>query len=148
MPPESLISLAVFSGLSASMSQTMTLAPKLPIRLLHTFRCLAPSQLQSQPFPRDQTIWRTYSPPQPKSQYAVAWPFRELARQITKGSHDLFRLYGESNHFETIWRKASAVPALAGKKDSNASSDKVMSTGVPKTVVVLKNERTPPSVAS
>jgi hypothetical protein len=37
---------------------------------------------------------------------------------------------------------------LAGKKDSNANSENVMSTGVPKTVVVLRNERTPPSVTN
>jgi hypothetical protein len=42
----------------------------------------------------------------------------------------------------------SAVAASAGKKDSIANSDRVISTGVPKTVVVLKNERTPPSVAN
>jgi putative hydrolase of the HAD superfamily len=43
---------------------------------------------------------------------------------------------------------ASAVAASAGKNDSTASSDSVMSTGVPKMVVVLKKDSTPPGVAS
>ena len=50
------------------------------------------------------------------------------------------------HHFDTIRCNASVVTALAGKKDSNASSERVMSTGVPKTVVVLRNERMPTSV--
>jgi hypothetical protein len=37
----------------------------------------------------------------------------------------------------------SAVAASAGKKDSIASSDKVISSGVPNTVVVVK-KTTPP----
>ena len=37
-------------------------------------------------------------------------------------------------------RRASPVAASAGKNDSSASSDSVMSSGVPNTVVVLKNE--------
>ena len=49
-------------------------------------------------------------------------------------------------HFDTIRCNVSVVTALAGKKDSNASSERVMSTGVPKTVVVLRNERMPTSV--
>ena len=40
-------------------------------------------------------------------------------------------------------RRFSDVAASAGKKDSRASSDKVMSTGVPNIVVVLINARTP-----
>jgi hypothetical protein len=40
------------------------------------------------------------------------------------------------------------VAVSAGKKDSKASSDNVISTGVPNTVVVLKNDNTPSSVAS
>ena len=43
---------------------------------------------------------------------------------------------------------AAAVAASAGKNDSTASSDSVMSTGVPKMVVVLKNDSTPPGVES
>ncbi len=42
--------------------------------------------------------------------------------------------------------KASVVCASAGKNDSMASSASVMSSGVPNTVVVLKNESTPYSV--
>jgi len=45
-------------------------------------------------------------------------------------------------------RNASAVAASAGKKASKASSDSVMSSGVPNTVVVLKNERMPCSVVN
>ncbi len=44
-------------------------------------------------------------------------------------------------YLSTRRRKASAVSESAGKKDSMASSERVISTGVPKTVVVLKNER-------
>jgi hypothetical protein len=40
------------------------------------------------------------------------------------------------------------VARSAGKKDSSAISDRVTSTGVPNTVVVLRNDRTPASVAS
>jgi len=43
---------------------------------------------------------------------------------------------------------ASAVKLSAGKKHSSASSDSVISTGVPKTVVVLKIDSTPASVTS
>jgi len=48
--------------------------------------------------------------------------------------------------FRRIRLNVSAVAESAGKNDSNASSDKVISTGVPKTVVVLRNERMPLSV--
>jgi hypothetical protein len=44
--------------------------------------------------------------------------------------------------------KVSDVAASAGKNDSSASSDNVISTGVPKTVVVLINDRTPSSIAN
>src|ERR1700722_16152 len=47
-----------------------------------------------------------------------------------------------------IFRRASAVAELAGKNVSSASSDRVISTGVPKTVVVLMKARTPDSVIS
>ncbi len=40
-------------------------------------------------------------------------------------------------------RSAAAVASSAGKNDSIASSDTTMSTGVPNTVVVLKNDSTP-----
>jgi putative hydrolase of the HAD superfamily len=43
---------------------------------------------------------------------------------------------------------ASAVAASAGKNDSTASSESVISTGVPKMVVVLKKDSTPPGVTS
>ncbi len=43
---------------------------------------------------------------------------------------------------------AAAVAASAGKNDSTASSESVMSMGVPKMVVVLKNDSTPPGVES
>jgi hypothetical protein len=45
-------------------------------------------------------------------------------------------------------RNVSAVALSAGKKDSRASSAKVISTGIPNTVVVLKKLRTPSSAAS
>jgi hypothetical protein len=45
-------------------------------------------------------------------------------------------------------RKFLAVAVSAGKKDSMANSDKVISTGVPNTVVVLMKERMPRSVTS
>jgi hypothetical protein len=45
-----------------------------------------------------------------------------------------------------IRRNASDVVASAGKKVSSASSESVMSTGVPKTVVVLKSDNVPISV--
>ena len=41
-----------------------------------------------------------------------------------------------------------AVAAFAGKNASNASSDRVMSRGVPNTVVVEMNERSPASVTN
>src|SRR5262245_27940828 len=44
--------------------------------------------------------------------------------------------------------RTSAVAASAGKNDSRAISDSVTSSGVPKMVVVLKNDRTPAGVAS
>ena len=40
--------------------------------------------------------------------------------------------------------RASAVAASAGKNVSKVSSDKVTSTGVPNTVVVDRNDSTPP----
>src|SRR6185295_17239348 len=40
----------------------------------------------------------------------------------------------------------SAVVGSAGKKASSASSESVISRGVPNTVVVLKNDNTPPSL--
>lgn len=46
------------------------------------------------------------------------------------------------------WRSAWAVWGSAGKKASSASSDRVTSTGVPNTVVVEKNDRTPSGVLS
>ncbi len=45
-------------------------------------------------------------------------------------------------------RIAVAVAASAGKNDSIASSDKVMSIGVPKIVAVLKNVSRPAFVFS
>ena len=45
-------------------------------------------------------------------------------------------------------RNAASVSASAGKKVSSASSDKVTSTGVPNTVVVLMKARVPASVTS
>ncbi len=45
-------------------------------------------------------------------------------------------------------RSAAAVAGSAGKKDSSANSDRVTSTGVPKTVIVLMKLSTPASVAS
>src|SRR5262249_5501297 len=45
-------------------------------------------------------------------------------------------------------RSASAVAASAGKSDSRASSERVMSSGVPNTVVVLMKERVPCCVVS
>ena len=50
--------------------------------------------------------------------------------------------YGMRRGHDAIARIASAVSASAGKKASIASSESVISTGVPNTVVVLKNERT------
>src|SRR5215469_17790286 len=50
---------------------------------------------------------------------------------------------GEANR-----RKASAVAASAGRNASIAISDKVMSTGVPNTVVMLIRDRTSPSTVS
>jgi hypothetical protein len=44
-------------------------------------------------------------------------------------------------------RSTAAVAGSAGKKVSSASSESVMSTGVPKTVVVLMNDRVPASLA-
>ena len=43
-------------------------------------------------------------------------------------------------------RSSSAVAASAGKKVSSASSDRVTSTGVPNTVVVLMKDSTPCAV--
>jgi len=40
-------------------------------------------------------------------------------------------------------RRFSAFAASAGKKDSRASSDKLISTGVPNIVVVLMNAQVP-----
>src|SRR5690606_7961508 len=48
----------------------------------------------------------------------------------------------------TFPRNRAAVAASAGKNDSMASSDNVTSSGVPNTVVVLKNDSTPSPVAS
>src|SRR5262249_24219156 len=48
----------------------------------------------------------------------------------------------------TIFCNARAVASSAGKNDSIASSDSVTSTGVPNTVVVLKNDSVPASVTS
>jgi hypothetical protein len=45
-------------------------------------------------------------------------------------------------------RNAASVSASAGKNVSSASSDKVTSTGVPNTVVVLMKARVPASVTS
>ena len=45
-------------------------------------------------------------------------------------------------------RNARAVPASAGKNASTASSANVTSTGVPNTVVVLRNASVPSSVTS
>ena len=42
----------------------------------------------------------------------------------------------------------SAVLGSAGKKDSMASSDRLTSTAVPNTVVVLRNESVPASETS
>ena len=54
----------------------------------------------------------------------------------------------KTNSLLRDWRKAAAVAASAGKKDSSANSDRVTSIGVPKTVVVLMKLSTPASVAS
>jgi hypothetical protein len=43
---------------------------------------------------------------------------------------------------------ASMVASSAGKKHSSANSDNVTSIGVPNTVVVLKKDSTPSSVAN
>ena len=45
-------------------------------------------------------------------------------------------------------RRCSAVAASAGKSISRVSSDTVMSTGVPNTVVVLMNESMPAGVST
>src|SRR5215831_15328081 len=48
----------------------------------------------------------------------------------------------------TMFSNARAVASSAGKNDSIASSDTVTSTGVPNTVVVLKNDSLPAGVTS
>src|SRR5262249_607035 len=56
--------------------------------------------------------------------------------------------HGKQAQRGTMFCNVRAVASSAGKNDSIASSDTVTSTGVPNTVVVLKNDSLPPSVTS
>jgi hypothetical protein len=71
-------------------------------------------------------------------------------RQRREGSdtNSLCRWPVTTGQDSTSRRITPAVAPSAGKRDSIASSDNVMSTGVPKTVVVLTNDSTPDSLAS